>query len=167
MIFSKQTLCLEQDRAHDLTVLGNEVNVRNLDVLVRQFLFEQLNPHNDCDPQLVPQAEYPHIDGCIYTFNSASSRFYAPSNICGIQGMQREYIRSTPNWRKEGPRHDCVFIGTNARDVHETGLQNCDVARVLAFFSFNHIGTVYPCAVIRWFDKVGDAPDENTGMWRV
>ena len=42
-------------------------------------------------------------DAYTYTYNSASSTFYAPSDICGIQGKQREFIRSTPNWRKEGP----------------------------------------------------------------
>ena len=154
MVFSKWTLCLERKRACDLAALGNKINVQNLDVLIRKFLFEQFNPHDDCDPQLVSQAEYPCFDGHIYTFNSVSSRFYAQSDICEIQGMQWEYIRSTPNWRREGPRWDCVFIGTNTREVHETCLQNCDVARILAFLSFNYNGTVYPCAVIRWFDRL-------------
>ena len=42
-----------------------------------------------------------------------------------------------------------------------------DVTCVLAFFSFTFKGTYFPCAVIRGFDKVGDGPDENTGMWVV
>ncbi|KAI6017379.1 hypothetical protein PISMIDRAFT_41848, partial [Pisolithus microcarpus 441] len=25
----------------------------------------------------------------------------------------------------------------------------------------------YPCAVIHWFDKIGDGPDVDTGMWIV
>ena len=25
----------------------------------------------------------------------------------------------------------------------------------------------YPCAIIHWFDHVGDGPDTNTGMWVV
>ncbi|KAG2121641.1 hypothetical protein BD769DRAFT_1361185, partial [Suillus cothurnatus] len=40
-----------------------------------------------------------------------------------------------------------------------------EVARVCAFVSFQYRGEVYPCAVIHWFDKVGDAADEDTGMW--
>ena len=47
------------------------------------------------------------------------------------------------------------------------GMRAYDVACVLAFFSFTFKGTYFPCAVIRWFDKVGDGPDENTGMWVV
>ncbi|KAG1889909.1 hypothetical protein F4604DRAFT_1532410, partial [Suillus subluteus] len=35
------------------------------------------------------------------------------------------------------------------------------------FFSFQYQGDVYPCTVIRWFDKVGDTADEDTGMWIV
>ena len=42
-----------------------------------------------------------------------------------------------------------------------------DIARVLCFFSFSFQGQLYPCAVVRWFDHVGDAPDDNTGMWVV
>ncbi|KAI5998467.1 hypothetical protein EDC04DRAFT_2584686 [Pisolithus marmoratus] len=34
------------------------------------------------------------------------------------------------------------------------------------FFSFKHLGMEYPCAIIRWFDHVGDGPN-NTGMWVV
>lgn len=80
--------------------------------------------------------------------------------------MQREYIRSTPNWRKEGPRRDCVFVHTGS-DFEDDGIRNFDIARVLAFFSFRLNGVTYPCAAIRWFEKVHDIPDENTGMWRV
>jgi len=42
-----------------------------------------------------------------------------------------------------------------------------EVARILAFFSFHFQGTYYPCAMVNWFDRVGDHPDEDTGMWLV
>ena len=35
------------------------------------------------------------------------------------------------------------------------------------FFSFHYLGTQYPCAVVHWFDHIGDSPDESTGMWIV
>lgn len=112
----------------------------------------------------VPIADCPSFGGRISTFNSASSRFYAPSDLSGVGGMHTEYIRSTPMWRSTGPRRDCVFVAT---DPEETGMRAYDIARVLAFFSFTYQGVLYPCAAIRWFEKIGDAPDEDTGMWMV
>ena len=32
------------------------------------------------------------------------------------------------------------------------------------FFSFRYRGDIYPCALIHWFDKVGDCADEETSM---
>ena len=46
-------------------------------------------------------------------------------------------------------------------------MRGLDVGRVRLFFSFNHRGTKYPCALIHWYSRVGDAPDEDTGMWIV
>ncbi|KAI6104940.1 hypothetical protein EDD16DRAFT_1492199, partial [Pisolithus croceorrhizus] len=63
--------------------------------------------------------------------------------------------------------YDCVFVGTNSTDPLETGMQAYEVAWVFSFFSFKYKGVHYPCAVICWFDKIGDGPDEDTGMWMV
>ncbi|KAJ7939396.1 hypothetical protein B0H13DRAFT_1587096, partial [Mycena leptocephala] len=41
--------------------------------------------------------------------HSAIATFYATSDLSGIRGMRRERIRSTPKWRKYGPRRDCAF----------------------------------------------------------
>ncbi|KAG1759774.1 hypothetical protein EDD22DRAFT_782075, partial [Suillus occidentalis] len=100
----------------------------------------------------------------IWVFNSACSRFFAPSDLSGIGGMRIEYIRACPMWRNEAPRYDCVFVNIGPEDV---GIRGLKVARIRAFFSFNYGGTLYPCAVVRWFDIIGDSPDEDTGMWMV
>ena len=102
--------------------------------------------------------------GRISVFNSASSIFFAPSDLSGLAGMKREYIRSCPKWRNEESRRDCVFVIT---DPEIPGMRGMDVARILAFFSFRWEGDIFPCAVIRWFDRVGDEPDDDTGMWMV
>ncbi|KAG2111810.1 hypothetical protein BD769DRAFT_1357774, partial [Suillus cothurnatus] len=34
-------------------------------------------------------------------------------------------------------------------------------------FSFSHKAALYPCAVVCWFNTIGDLPDEDTGMWVV
>lgn len=46
-------------------------------------------------------------------------------------------------------------------------MRGLHVARVLLFLSLDHQGTRYPCALVHWFAKLGDEPDENTGMWVV
>jgi hypothetical protein len=57
-----------------------------------------------------------------------------------------------------------VFINT---DSDAEGMRGLEVARVICFFSFKHNWEVYPCALIQWFEKIGDCPDEDTGMWMV
>ncbi|KIJ67663.1 hypothetical protein HYDPIDRAFT_25142 [Hydnomerulius pinastri MD-312] len=151
-------------RAHTLSQLAEELQIPTLSDLVRHFLFIQLYPEDPRDPTEVPLAGCPRFEGRISVFNSASSRFYAPSDLSGIGGMHTEYICSTPMWRSTGPRRDCVFVGT---DPEETGMRAYDIARVLAFFSFTYRGVLYPCAVIQWFDKIGDHPNDDTGMWMV
>ncbi|KIK32398.1 hypothetical protein CY34DRAFT_101567, partial [Suillus luteus UH-Slu-Lm8-n1] len=100
----------------------------------------------------------------LQVFNSAATTFYAPSDLSGIGGMQHEHIRACPLWWNEYPRNDCMFINT---DSDAEGMRGLEVARVVCFFSFKHDWEVYPCALIQWFEKIGDCPDENTGMWMV
>ena len=90
--------------------------------------------------------------------------FYTPSDLNGTGGMWREYIRATPTWRQEGPRYDCVFVITNP-ELDE--MCSMDVARILCFFSFKTHRNCHHCAIVYWFDHIGDVPDEGTGMWMV
>lgn len=90
--------------------------------------------------------------------------FHAPSDPSGIQGMRREFIRSTRSWRKDGERRDCVLVTT---DESASGMERFTVARVLLFFSFVYGGRTYPCALVHWFPCVNDFADAGTGMWVV
>lgn len=101
----------------------------------------------------------------IQIYHSASTVYHAPSDLSGIGGMHREYIRATPNWRKKGmPRYDCVFV---ERDPEKEGFQSLGVAQVQMFFTFRHDNILYSCALIHWFETYGDGPCPETGMWRV
>ncbi|KAG0704753.1 hypothetical protein DFH29DRAFT_801360, partial [Suillus ampliporus] len=60
--------------------------------------------------------------------------------------------------------NDCVFVITNS---DACGMQGMDIAHVMAFFSLQQHGRWNPCAVIHWFNWVGNAPDPDTGMWMV
>ncbi|KAH7904803.1 hypothetical protein BJ138DRAFT_1138452 [Hygrophoropsis aurantiaca] len=149
---------------HNIAALAQEMSLPILPSLVRSFLFEQQCPNDSRDPAHVPILQFPYYNGKISIFNSASSRFYAPSDLSGIGGMRTEYICACPSWRNECARYDCVFINSNP-DLK--GMCGLEIAHVQCFFSFKLDETVYLCAIIHWFDKVGDVPDEDTGMWMV
>ncbi|KAG2115115.1 uncharacterized protein F5147DRAFT_569415 [Suillus discolor] len=106
----------------------------------------------------------PRYNGRIRVFHSTASTFFAPSNLSGIGGMKCEHIRVSPRWRNEYACKDCVFVIT---DLNVPGMQGMDIAQVLTFFSFRLRGVYYPCAVVRWFNRIDDTPDEDTGMWMV
>ncbi|KAI5989293.1 hypothetical protein EDD15DRAFT_2198580 [Pisolithus albus] len=154
----------QRNRAATIVALADELHIPNLSELVRAFLVGQLYPDDNHDPADIPHLECPGYEGKISIYNSASSTFYAPSDLSGVGGMHREYIRAAPTWRQEGPRYDCAFVIT---DPELEGMRGMDVARMLCFFSFKAGGVFYPCAIVRWFDRLGDAPDELTGMWMV
>ena len=50
----------------------------------------------------------------INVFHSATSTYYAPSDLSGIGGMHREIIRATPSWKKGPGRYDCVYVERDA-----------------------------------------------------
>jgi len=151
-------------RAQTVPNLAAEIQVPNLADHIQQFLFEQLHPDDTRNLSEIPLNQRPCHTGKISVFNSASSTFYAPSDLSGIGGMKREHIRSCPMWRNGHSRNDCVFVITNP---DAPGMLGMDVARVLSFFSFRQNGKHFPCAVIHWFNRIGDAPDSDTGMWTV
>jgi hypothetical protein len=97
-------------------------------------------------------------------YTSAVATFYAPSDISGVGGMRCERIRAVDTWRNGPGRYDCVFINT---DDSAKGLLSFNIAHVRLFFSVKHEGTKYPCALVHWYSRVGDSPDDNTGMWVV
>ncbi|KAG1743374.1 hypothetical protein EDD22DRAFT_958799 [Suillus occidentalis] len=154
----------QRKRARTIPELSTELSIPNLYNVLRRFLFEQVHPDDQRPPSEIPLSRCPRFEGKIQVFNSASSTFYAPSDRSGIGGMRREHIRACPIWRNEAPRYDCVFVNT---DASVEGMGGMDIARVMCFFSFTFNAVSHPCAVVRWFDKASDGPDQDTGMWIV
>ena len=141
-----------------------ELQQPNFTNLIRRFLHRQRHPDADSDSADVSLDELPRFHEKVSLYSSAVATFYAPSDISSIGGMRRECICAVPTWRKGGSRYDCVFINT---DSSSQGMRGLDVARVRQFFSFNSGGVHYPCALVQWFSRVADEPDEDTGMWIV
>lgn len=126
--------------------------------LLAEFLSEQISHSGQLHSSL------PSIQGKIAVYPSAVAMFYAPCDISGIGGMRRERIRAVPSWRKGPARYDCVFVNT---DPDADGMLGLDTARVRMFFSFQAGGRTYPCALVQWYSRVSEQPDEETGMWIV
>jgi hypothetical protein len=129
--------------------------------LIRQFIYNQ--QHSD-DVSNASISDLPMFYGKIAIYSSALATFHAPSDISGIGGMRRERIRAVKSWRNGPGRYDTIFVNT---DSSADGMRGLDVARVRLFFSFSHDGVEYSCALVRWFSRVGDSPDDHTGMWVV
>jgi hypothetical protein len=47
------------------------------------------------------------------------------------------------------------------------GMRGMSIARVLLFLAFDHDQTECPCALVQWFNTIGNEPDEDTSMWVV
>ncbi|KAG1874100.1 hypothetical protein C8R48DRAFT_745984 [Suillus tomentosus] len=147
-----------------LQAIGQLIGVLNFYDLVRQFLHDQRNPDHPLHGHEMDVSLCPDFNGKVYVFSSAVALFYAPSDICGVNGMLRHIIRSTPTWCNGPARHDCVFV---EHDPTLQGFKSLYVAEVILFFSFYFRGVDYPCAIVRWFETIGDQPCSNTGMWMV
>lgn len=146
-----------------------KVGQHDLPDLVRHFLFYQLHPDSNIEPDDLPLDWCPVLwDSRVSVFHSATATFRAPSNPSGPGGMYRELIHSTPKWTKGdvvGPRRDCVFV-----DMGESGapgMQGLLVARIYLFFKFSFANVEYPCTLVHWYTTVGNEPDSSTGLWVV
>ncbi|KAG1842603.1 hypothetical protein F4604DRAFT_1884713 [Suillus subluteus] len=90
--------------------IGEQIGAPHLRDLVRQFLHDQRNPDHPIPGHEMDVSLCPDFNGKVHIFHSAVASFYAPSDICGVNGMLRHVIRSAPTWRNGPARHDCVFI---------------------------------------------------------
>lgn len=141
-----------------LSALGNYIGIPALSILTHHFLRNQLHLAPE-DPSLPDPASL-----LCSVFHSAVATFYAPSDISGIRGMRREWIRCTPSWRKGDMRRDCALVVQNEDQV---GFRGMSAVRIRLFFSFEHAGHLWPCALVEWFKTRGRSRDTVTGMWVV
>jgi hypothetical protein len=139
--------------------MGNRISCPEFPSLVAQFVYEEQHPQ--CD---APDT-YPPVITRGYSYSSAVATFFAPNELCGLKGLHRQHIYASPSWRNsQDARFDCVFI---EKDSNLPGIHGLYVAQVLLFFTFTHRSIDYSCALVRWFDVVGDHPCSKTGMWMV
>ncbi|KAF8167103.1 hypothetical protein B0H34DRAFT_791874 [Crassisporium funariophilum] len=143
-----------------LQELSEYTTLPMLPTAFRQFLFECDNPNTKETP---PIDKCPDFYGRIYVHHSTITTYFSPSNVCGAGGMHRERIRSNPSFFGH-PRRDTVFV---VLDDTQPGMRGMVIARVLLFLSFHYRRKDYSCALVNWFVREEDEPDEDTGMWTV
>ncbi|KAF9039653.1 hypothetical protein BDZ89DRAFT_1035280 [Hymenopellis radicata] len=146
-----------------LGVLARQTKYPELPELLRGFLYDQLRSADDPPSEDVDADQYPTITSRIYIYHSAVAAFYALSDVSGIRGMKCERIRSTPSWGGH-PRRDTAFVVV---DETQPGFAGLDVMQIMLLLSLKHGGVEYPCALVYWFKKTADRPDDVTGMWVV
>ncbi|KAI0674841.1 hypothetical protein C8Q78DRAFT_1066759 [Trametes maxima] len=137
--------------------LGQKLGIPKLHAMIRRFLRDQLYPGFDEPDEVVPLNACPWIlpSTRASCHVSATATFFAPSELGGPNGMHSEIIRCTPKWRKQHPRYDTVLVQLS----EDLGFQGMGVGRVRAFISFTYGITLYECALLEWFEVVGDHPD--------
>ena len=145
--------------------MARHLRVPRLQELLCRFLREQMYPGVDEPDEEVPLEVCPWLPPStrIALHYSATATFFAPSELCGPQGMHSEVIHCTPHWQKSLPRYDTVLVQIS----EASGLAGMAVGCVRTFLSFVYGYTLYECAPLEWFELVNDHPDTVTGMWRV
>lgn len=109
----------------------------------------------------------PRLCHSINAFPSTTATFRSPSDGINSTRTLTECICCTTSWRGGHGRRDCVFIKKDPSQDAPSGLQSFEIAQLQLFFSFEHGGIVYPCALVHMLEVVGNAPDKDTGMWIV
>ncbi len=144
---------IEDNYPKDIEELAAHIGTLDLPYLTQTCIAAQLS---------ISPSKFPPLTGAVLVFNSAVATFCAPSDPSGTHSMRCEHIRSTPDWRKCGPRRDCAFV---VEDESKSGMRGMAVVHVMLFFSIDYNGMRYPCALVDWFKRVGQDP--LTGLWVV
>ena len=138
-----------------------DIGQPDLLLLICQFLARITGPHPNASESDRSEISLPTFLDKISVYKSAIASLYVPSDICGIKGMCCEWIHATPSWWKGAPRYDTILVET---DPDYDSMQGTDVAQVKLFLSLHYNGTEYCCALVDWFSRIGDNPDEDTSL---
>lgn len=154
----------ERKHSRNAATLGIEIGQPRFPGLIRQFLHRLRHPDLPASHphiQALTNAPFPEPISVRY---SAAATYYAPSDPSGIGGMHREHIRATPSWYAGPARFDCALV---RQSPELRGILGLGVVRIILFFSFKYHSKLYPCALVSWYMRSDNEPDEDTGMWIV
>lgn len=143
----------------DLHRLAAHIQQPNFPSALRRFLFIYQYPDKQVPTNI---KDLPVFEGKIKVHHSATAVYYAPSDLCGVGGLRKELIRSTPSFFGH-ERRDTVFV---VLDESKKGMEGMEIGRVLLFFSFSYRRRDFSCALINWFVHDPER-DQDTSMWTV
>lgn len=128
----------------------------------KEFLYSRRHPNREIPDGIEDRVSF---TGKIHVYHSAIARFYAPSDLCGADGMYHQRIRCNPSWYGH-PRHDTAFV---VQDEDQDGMPGMLIARPRLLFSFvdEDADETVPCALVSWYLPASDERDRDTGMWSV
>ena len=63
------------------------------------FLYDQLHNESDSNLSDISGHHLPEFHGKLSVYPSAATTFFAPSDICCVNGMYCEHIHTVPSWR--------------------------------------------------------------------
>ena len=142
----------------NIDMLANDIGEPDFCHYLQCFLQDYLEPDVTSLPFFLLTSEKDYIH------SSATTSFYAPSDICGTGGMHHEHMHVVTSWRCGKPQYDCVFINI---DKHKPGMFRLSIAHARLFFSIKVNCIKHSCALVHWYYGLRDSVDENTGMWVV
>ena len=137
----------------DPNSLARDINKPVFHYHLQCFLEDQLDSELDAT-----SSPFIYIPDKICIYSSAVATYHAPSDLCGTGGMHCECIHTVTSWRCGNPRYNSVLINA---DELEPGMRRLNVACTRLFFTVTMNRVKYPCALVHWFSRVGDFPDEN------
>ncbi|THU99196.1 hypothetical protein K435DRAFT_818625 [Dendrothele bispora CBS 962.96] len=144
--------------------LGPVINQPTLQQCIHKYLYDHYNPAALVSSSFIPVEQLPHFLSYISVYHSALTRFYSPSDLCGMGGMYRQRIQSNPEWYDGKRLFDTVLIEV---ENTATSINGMIPVCILLFFSFILGDEVHECAFVRWFIPANTAPNKETGMWIV
>jgi hypothetical protein len=153
-----------------LKTITDYISIPNFPDLLAKFLHEQAHPQDTPANQAVHISQYRSYHGKIHIFHSATCIYSAQSDsTSSISGAVHQVIHCVPSWNHGPPRYDCVFVNN---DPDLPGFEGLYVGQVLLLFSIksqvhSRRDKDIPCALVQWFEVVGDKPCNLTGMWMV
>ncbi|KAH9029569.1 hypothetical protein EDB85DRAFT_2074436 [Lactarius pseudohatsudake] len=130
---------LQYDYPSQLHALAVYIKQPKFPLVFTQFLYKVSHPDEQVAPSTI--GECPAFEGMIKVHHSAVATFYAPGDLSGSGGLQRERIRSTPHFFGH-PRRDTVFV---VLDDSQPGMDGMEIGRVLLFFSFEYRRKSFSC----------------------
>ncbi|KAA1477479.1 hypothetical protein DENSPDRAFT_854367 [Dentipellis sp. KUC8613] len=124
-----------QVSTRSIDALATELHQPNLLELIRRFLWDQCYDGDDISGEHALIGDCPVFVGSVRTYRTATSTFYAPSELAGSGGMHRELLRSVASWYNGYGRYDTVLIQAGDSTDRMGGML---VGRVRAFLAFTH-----------------------------